>query len=45
MRFGILQKTVHPVVPPHVDYQLTELDVKFSVLLKDIEVLQNELDD
>ena len=44
MRFGIIQKTVHPVVPPHVDYRLTDFGAKFSLLLKNIEELQNELD-
>ncbi len=44
MRFGIIQKTIHPVVPPHVDYQLTDFGEKFSLLLKNIEELQEEVD-
>lgn len=27
---GLVQRTVHPVIPPHVDYRLTELGLSLS---------------
>ena len=27
---GLVKRTVHPVIPPHVDYQLTELGLSLS---------------
>jgi DNA-binding HxlR family transcriptional regulator len=27
---GFVERTVHPVVPPHVEYQLTSLGIEFS---------------
>jgi len=45
MRFGICEKTVFPVAPPHVEYQLTEFGEKFITLLQGIDHLQRELEE
>ncbi|EMI52509.1 winged helix-turn-helix transcriptional regulator [Rhodopirellula sallentina] len=43
IRFGILQKTSYPEVPPRVEYELTEFGKRFSNLLDEVDRLQNEL--
>jgi DNA-binding HxlR family transcriptional regulator len=43
MRFGIVEKTVLPVSPPHVEYRLTPFGRKFTGLLGEIERLDAEL--
>lgn len=44
MRFGILEKTIFPVTPPHVEYSLTTFGKKFSSLLDQVEDLQKEIE-
>lgn len=44
VRFGILNKTVYPEVPPRVEYELTEFGDKFIGLLDAIESLENEIE-
>ena len=44
VRFGICEKVVFPVTPPHVEYQLTEFGGKFITLLRGIDQLQGEWD-
>lgn len=44
MRFGILEKTIYPVTPPHVEYKLTSFGKRFSVLLDEVEALQKEIE-
>lgn len=39
-RYGILDKTVFPETPPHVEYRLTPFGSQFSVLLDDVKKLQ-----
>jgi DNA-binding HxlR family transcriptional regulator len=43
-RYGILDKTVFPVTPPRVEYQLTPFGSQFSVLLDDVKKLQGRLE-
>ena len=43
LRYGILEKTIFPEVPPRVEYQLTEFGNKFIVILDQIDALQNEM--
>ncbi len=45
MRFGILEKTIFPVTPPHVEYKFTDFGMKFSKLLDQVAVLQKEIED
>jgi DNA-binding HxlR family transcriptional regulator len=45
VRFGILDKTIYPEVPPRVEYCLTDFGKKFSGLLEAIEDLEKELAD
>lgn len=45
MRFGILEKTIFPVTPPHVEYQFTDFGMKFSTLLDQVAVLQKEIEE
>lgn len=40
---GILEKTVYPAVPPHVEYHLTNFGLRFMPILDSIEQLQLEL--
>ncbi|MCM2373780.1 winged helix-turn-helix transcriptional regulator [Aporhodopirellula aestuarii] len=42
VRFGILQKTSYPEVPPRVEYELTQFGKRFSRLLDEIDRLQKE---
>ncbi len=44
VRFGILEKTIYPEVPPRVEYELTEFGRKFTGLLAAIEELEAEID-
>lgn len=43
IRYGILNKTIYPEVPPKVEYQLTTFGKKFIAILDDIESLQKEV--
>lgn len=43
VRFGIAERTVFPVVPPHVEYRLTPFGRKFIRALRALERLQAEL--
>lgn len=45
VRFGILDKTIYPEVPPRVEYYLTDFGKKFTGLLEAIENLEKELAD
>jgi DNA-binding HxlR family transcriptional regulator len=45
VRFGIFERIVFPVTPPHVEYRLTPFGRKFARLLRGIERLQRELDE
>ena len=42
-RFGIIEKTVFPVTPPHVEYRLTVFGRRFSRLLDEVNALQTEI--
>lgn len=42
-RYGILDKTVFPEVPPRVEYRLTPFGHQFSTLLDQIEQLEKSL--
>jgi DNA-binding HxlR family transcriptional regulator len=42
MRYGILDKTSFPEVPPRVEYSLTEFGSKFAAILDQIDKLQND---
>lgn len=44
VRFGILNKSEFPEIPPRVEYQLTEFGEKFTGILDAINLLENELD-
>jgi DNA-binding HxlR family transcriptional regulator len=43
VRYGILGKTSYAEVPPRVEYRLTDFGSRFTVILDQIEALQNEL--
>ena len=43
LRYGILEKTIFPEVPPRVEYHLTEFGNKFIVILDQIDALQNDM--
>ena len=43
LRYGILDKTIYPEVPPKVEYQLTIFGKKFIAILDNIESLQKEV--
>ncbi len=42
-RFGILEKTAYPEVPPRVEYRLTEFGRRFASILDGIDRLQDTL--
>lgn len=44
LRFGILEKTIYPVLPPRVEYRLTRFGKKFVRFLREVDRLQAELD-
>jgi DNA-binding HxlR family transcriptional regulator len=43
-RFGILEKQSFAEVPPRVEYQLTEFGERFSLMLENVDQLQEWLD-
>tara|TARA_R110002096_G_scaffold382482_1_gene576326 strand:- start:329 stop:667 length:339 start_codon:yes stop_codon:yes gene_type:complete len=43
LRYGILDKTIFPEVPPRVEYHLTEFGEKFIVIIDNIDALQGEV--
>lgn len=44
VRYGVLEKTSYPEVPPRVEYSLTPLGVRLGVVLDAIDALQRDLD-
>lgn len=44
VRLGILDKAVHPEVPPRVEYHLTRLGRRFIGILDKVEELQGDLE-
>lgn len=44
MRFGIVERSVFPEIPPRVEYRLTEYGRKFSALLEGVDTLQGWLE-
>ena len=44
IELGILEKTVYPEVPPHVEYKLTNFGQRFLPIIDSIEQLQQEID-
>lgn len=44
VRFGILNKTSYPEVPPRVEYDLTPFGQQFVKILDQVERLQQEFD-
>jgi DNA-binding HxlR family transcriptional regulator len=44
IRFGIFERVVFPVTPPHVEYRFTPFGRKFMGVLRSIERLQRELE-
>lgn len=44
MRYGILDKTIFPETPPHVEYNLTEFGTKFVSIIDSIEMLENVME-
>ncbi len=44
MELGVLEKTIYPEVPPHVEYRLTDFGQRFLPIIDSIEQLQQELE-
>lgn len=44
LRFGVLDRVVHPESPPRVEYRFTDFGRRFLGLLDEVERLQHELD-
>jgi DNA-binding HxlR family transcriptional regulator len=42
VRFGILEKTSYPEIPPRVEYRLTDFGRRFSGILDQIAALEQE---
>lgn len=42
VRFGILEKTSYPEIPPRVEYHLTKFGQRLSGILEEIEALEQE---
>jgi DNA-binding HxlR family transcriptional regulator len=40
--YGILERTVFPEVPPHVEYRITPVGERFAAILDAIEELQRD---
>jgi len=43
IRFGIFERIVYPVTPPHVEYRFTVFGRKFMGVIRSVERLQREL--
>jgi DNA-binding HxlR family transcriptional regulator len=44
IKFGLLERIAFLQVPPKVEYHLTELGLRFTLILESIEALQSEID-
>lgn len=44
IKFGILERTSFPEVPPRVEYKVTKLGSKFMRVLDELEKLQREIE-
>lgn len=40
---GLVKRTIYPVVPPKVEYELTEIGTKFIPTIKQLALLANEI--